>query len=126
MLKCVAIYVSIFISKLKILEFYMNIQTYKYVVGNLLFITQYVLPRSFEKNFSIGTVNGSLWTLQFEVLLYLLAMMTYTACKYYKYNKSFIYCIHIHYTDYPSYPYIICRHGSINFTNFLFLGCYFL
>jgi len=54
-------------------EYFGNPQTWRYVAGNLTFIKmQYELPGVFDSLPYPRAVNGSLWTLKTEVLLYIL------------------------------------------------------
>lgn len=46
-------------------------ETYKYIWSNLIFNTSYSLPGVFENNIYPNAVNGSLWSLHFEVGCYL-------------------------------------------------------
>lgn len=53
-------------------EFFRDSQTWKYLYKNLLMIkTQYDLPGVFSGNHYADAVNGSLWTLRFEMKMYL-------------------------------------------------------
>lgn len=53
-------------------EFFRDSQTWKYFYKNLLMIkTQYDLPGVFAGNHYRDAVNGSLWTLRFEMKMYL-------------------------------------------------------
>ena len=52
-------------------EFFLNPSTIAYVKNNLMFNTQYDLPGIFTTNHFAGSVNGSLWTLRYEVAMYL-------------------------------------------------------
>jgi peptidoglycan/LPS O-acetylase OafA/YrhL len=47
---------------------------WRYVTNNLLFTTQFTLPGVFESNPYPSSVNGSLWTLRYEVYAYLLVI----------------------------------------------------
>lgn len=51
--------------------FFLNPSTIAYFKNNLLFNTQYDLPGIFATNPFPGSVNGSLWTLRYEVAMYL-------------------------------------------------------
>ncbi len=52
-------------------QFFLNSSTYSYIKNNLLFNTQFDLPGIFLNNPFPGSVNGSLWTLRYEVAMYL-------------------------------------------------------
>lgn len=58
-----------------IAEYFKTNQPIVYVVKNLLLDTQYTLPGVFEKN-NYG-VNGSLWTIHYEVLAYIILALLY-------------------------------------------------
>lgn len=61
-----------FWSSLSAAEFFRDSQTWKYLYKNLLMIkTQYELPGVFTSNHYPDAVNGSLWTLRFEMKMYL-------------------------------------------------------
>jgi peptidoglycan/LPS O-acetylase OafA/YrhL len=51
--------------------------TYDYIFKNLYFDTSYQLPGLFEKNPSGGAVNGSLWTIHYEVKAYFFLCVLY-------------------------------------------------
>ncbi|MCD1259527.1 acyltransferase [Paenibacillus athensensis] len=51
-------------------EYLTNSQTYQYVKALLLYPMQWNLPGVFEGNVYKNSVNGSLWTIPFEVLCY--------------------------------------------------------
>ena len=57
------------------MNYFSNIQIIKYIIGNIsLLSTQYFLPGVFQNN-PLPTVNGSLWTLPYEVACYFLAAL---------------------------------------------------
>lgn len=58
-----------------IAEYFKTNQPIVYVIKNMLLDTQYTLPGVFEKN-SYG-VNGSLWTIHYEVLAYVILALLY-------------------------------------------------
>ncbi|WP_336062502.1 acyltransferase family protein [Serratia sp. 201] len=60
---------------ISIAEYFKTSQPIVYVVKNLLLDTQYTLPGVFEKN-NYG-VNGSLWTIHYEVLAYIILALLY-------------------------------------------------
>ncbi|CAD5900260.1 Acyltransferase family protein [Carnobacterium maltaromaticum] len=59
------------ISTLSYKEYFTNYQTYKYLAAISLYKMQYILPGVFESNIYPGAVNGSLWTLWYEFLYYI-------------------------------------------------------
>ncbi|WP_053216162.1 acyltransferase family protein [Guptibacillus hwajinpoensis] len=52
-------------------EYFMQTETYGYLRASLLWPMPYELPGVFEGNVNTGIVNGSLWTLAYEFLFYL-------------------------------------------------------
>ncbi|MGK0688971.1 acyltransferase family protein [Serratia marcescens] len=60
---------------LPIAEYFKTNLPIAYVIKNMLLDTQYALPGVFEKN-SYG-VNGSLWTIHYEVLAYIILALLY-------------------------------------------------
>lgn len=48
-----------------------NINTYHYILNNILFSTQYDLPGIFQYNLFANAVNGSLWSLRYEIGCYI-------------------------------------------------------
>jgi len=70
----VTIFFLSFFSSLPAIDYFSSGQTLKFLVGNSSLLSiQYVLPGVFEHNPMAGAVNGSLWTLPYEVLCYILA-----------------------------------------------------
>lgn len=65
-----AIVVGPFITNLSVAEYYAHPMTWNYLKNCLLNIN-YALPRVFEHNPAGGAVNGSLWCLPIEFLMYL-------------------------------------------------------
>jgi peptidoglycan/LPS O-acetylase OafA/YrhL len=59
------------LTTLSILEYFSNNQTYAYLL-NIFLDTQYFLPEVFKNNSQLLRVNGSLWTLPVEFLMYCL------------------------------------------------------
>lgn len=59
------------VTNLGVSEYLSNHLLYKYIVGNILLDTSYALPGVFENNKYPSVVNGSLWTLPYEMAAYL-------------------------------------------------------
>ncbi len=56
--------------------------TYVHILSNLLFRTHYTLPGVYLSNFYYNCVNGSLWSLRYEVKCYIALLAVFVACKY--------------------------------------------
>jgi peptidoglycan/LPS O-acetylase OafA/YrhL len=74
------------VTVLKTGAYFKDINTYHYVYNNLLLLKgiSYSLPGVFSNNLYPTAVNGSLWTLPYEVLFYLVLFLFYV-------NKKFPY-----------------------------------
>jgi peptidoglycan/LPS O-acetylase OafA/YrhL len=60
------------LSTLSVEAYFSNTQTYHYLSNILLYPISYYLPGVFEDNIFKGVVNGSLWTLAYECVCYIL------------------------------------------------------
>lgn len=72
-----AVLLSVFVlgplfTSLEISEYFSNNLTYSYLNNSLLLSVQYVLPGMFETNLYPNAVNGSIWTIPYEILGYIL------------------------------------------------------
>ena len=59
------------LSTLSVSQYFSTLASFRFVVKNLIFDTEYILPGMFRGNPYPLAVNGSLWTLQPEVICYL-------------------------------------------------------
>ena len=66
--------IGLFVTTVPAARFFTDPQTVKFVAGNISLLSmQYYLPGAFEGNPFPGAINGSLWTLPYEVLCYIMA-----------------------------------------------------
>jgi peptidoglycan/LPS O-acetylase OafA/YrhL len=63
------------VTTLSLSDYFTNRQTYVYLKAILLYPMQWNLPGVFENNIYKGAVNGSLWTIPFEVLCYAIVLI---------------------------------------------------
>ncbi len=68
---CSAFLIGPVLSSLSLKEYFTNALTYKYLLNVFLKI-QYFLPGVFETNIYPSAVNGSLWTLPIEFMMYII------------------------------------------------------
>lgn len=64
------------------LVYFKSKMTYVHVLSNMVFRTHYTLPGVYLKNFYYNCVNGSLWSLRYEVKCYIALLAVFVACKY--------------------------------------------
>ena len=65
------------VSKLSVIEYFSNSATWKYFLQNIYLKTNYILPGSFENNIWPNDVNGSLWSLTYEVACYIFLIVVF-------------------------------------------------
>ncbi len=78
---CSAFVIGPLLTNLSIKEYFNSSQTYRYVINNLMFRPDYSLPGIFQLNYYKNAVNGSLWTLLFEVRCYIVLLCIYIFTK---------------------------------------------
>ena len=93
-----------FVSSSSFTEYFSNIDLYKYIGWNLVFLNfvQPCLPQVFEKNL-FCVVNGSLWTLKIEEGFYIILPLLFYCIKKTKkttYTLIIIYLLSILYSEY--------------------------
>lgn len=66
-----------FLSNLPYHEYFSSIQLKSYIIENLKLNIAYYLPDLFNNNFYKGAVNGSLWTIPYEIAAYFLLLSAY-------------------------------------------------
>lgn len=71
-----ALIIGPLISHLSFKNYYSSPETWSYIVKNIKMNTQYFLPEVFSEN-KTHAVNGSLWTIPFEVKAYFYLLMMY-------------------------------------------------
>jgi peptidoglycan/LPS O-acetylase OafA/YrhL len=59
------------VTSMSIGDYFSNLNHLQYIFNNLLFKTDYYLPAVFSSNIYPGAVNGSLWSLSYEVGCYI-------------------------------------------------------
>jgi len=59
------------VTNITLAEYFTNYQTYDYIISNIMFNTKFSLPGVFEKNPFASGINGSLWTIVYEIGAYL-------------------------------------------------------
>jgi len=59
------------LTNLNTYSYFSSLDNLIYIRNNLIFKTHYTLPGVFENNYFPNTINGSLWSLKFEVKYYL-------------------------------------------------------
>lgn len=69
-----ALPLGLWLTKLPLYEYIRHRDVWRYVAENLVFVTSHQLPGVFEKQPGSTSVNGSLWTLAFEIYAYLLVI----------------------------------------------------
>lgn len=63
------------ITSMKPSEYFSQIETYNYIIDNIIMNTQYFLPGvSFDNTYGI---NGSLWTIRYEVAAYIVLLLVF-------------------------------------------------
>lgn len=83
---CTAFIFCPFITTLPLKDYFANVGVYKYVVANYLLILRISIPGVFQHNFYPGNVNGSLWSLKYELGCYLTLLVLFFAKKKLVYN----------------------------------------
>lgn len=58
-------------------DYILNNDNFSYIWKNLLFQTQYYLPGIFNENIHPNAVNGSLWSLKYEMGCYIFTLLTF-------------------------------------------------
>ena len=71
----VAFLVGPLFTNLSLFEYLKNVETYKYLISSSIYKIYYNLPGVFENNIETNDVNGSLWTLIYELFLYIVTAL---------------------------------------------------
>ncbi|WP_281234499.1 acyltransferase family protein [Flavobacterium gelatinilyticum] len=69
------------ITNISISEYFSDYNNYKYIIKNIYFKTQYILTGVFNNNLYKDAVNGSLWSLNYEIKCYIALMCTFLLIK---------------------------------------------
>jgi peptidoglycan/LPS O-acetylase OafA/YrhL len=79
LLLATALVIGAWVTTLPLSNYFSDINTYYYIYNNLLLLKgiSYSLPGVFSNNLYPTAVNGSLWTLPYEVLFYLILSVFY-------------------------------------------------
>lgn len=80
-------------TNLTIQDYFSNPESVNYLKDNMLFKTQWVLPGVFKNNYYKDSINGSLWSLHFEMYAYLFLMISFLIVRFKKrifFNLIFI------------------------------------
>ena len=67
----VAFLIGPLFTNLSLSEYLKNIETYKYLISSSIYKIYYNLPGVFDDNLHTNCVNGSIWTLVYELFLYI-------------------------------------------------------
>lgn len=62
-------------------EYFTNQNNFSYIWKNMIFNTKYTLPGLFTNNFLKSSINGSLWSLRYEIDCYFLLMSAFLLIK---------------------------------------------
>ena len=86
---CLCLVIGMVMTTLPLGDFLTSSQLYKYLVANLSFMNfiEPCMPGVFESN-ALPTINGSLWTMKVEIMLYATVPITYFFFK--RYNKAVV------------------------------------
>jgi len=84
--------VGLYFTTLTVLEYFSDAQTYKFMFKNILlfFGVEYKLPGVFQDNPYKYTVNGSLWTLPYEVKMYTMLAFILSVIVYLQKRLNFL------------------------------------
>lgn len=69
------------VSNVTFLQYFSDLNNYKYIINNLLFKTQYTLTGVFNNNLYKDAVNGSLWSLNYEIKCYFFLLCAFLLVK---------------------------------------------
>lgn len=62
---------GVFVTRNSMYDYFTNMNSFSYIIKNILFYTDYILPGVFNENLYPNIVNGSLWSLRYEVGCYI-------------------------------------------------------
>jgi peptidoglycan/LPS O-acetylase OafA/YrhL len=64
-----------------LLEYFSDSNTFNYISKNMIFNTQFTLPGLFTDNLYKGSINGSLWSLLYEIKCYFFLLFSFLLIK---------------------------------------------
>ncbi len=73
---------------LSTMDYFSNLDNFSYITNNLIFTTAYYLPGVFNNNTYPSAVNGSLWSLRYEIGCYLFLLANFLLLD--KRNKNYL------------------------------------
>ncbi|WP_052461102.1 acyltransferase family protein [Psychroserpens mesophilus] len=69
------------LTRLPIANYFSELGNFSYIWKNLLFNTKYYLPGIFNENLTPDVVNGSLWSLKYEIGCYIAVLISFIALR---------------------------------------------
>ena len=79
---------GVILTNLQIKDYFSSLDGFSYIWRNLLFKTRFDLPGVFNDNIFPNTVNGSLWSLKYEVGCYIIVLFSFLILG--KKNKNYL------------------------------------
>jgi peptidoglycan/LPS O-acetylase OafA/YrhL len=79
---------GIVLTKLEMQEYFSQLNYLSYIRHNIVFYSDYLLPGVFENNLHPNIVNGSLWSLRYEIGCYIVLLILFVSCNILIYVSS--------------------------------------
>ena len=70
---------GVVLTKLSPSDYFTDLQWLSYIIHNMFFYTDYILPGVFDQNLYPNIVNGSLWSLRYEVGCYVILFFLFVS-----------------------------------------------